>query len=87
MADNRPDYSTIRTTAGKAIRLKCLDCAGSSNEVLLCAIRKCPLWRFRRGKEERDELYAQAHPKSQLPPIVGVGEVETASDDDSECED
>lgn len=35
----------------KAIRLKCLDCScGSSNEVKLCPVVKCPLYPFRFGK-------------------------------------
>lgn len=35
----------------KAIRLKCLDCScGSSNEVKLCPVEKCPLYPFRLGK-------------------------------------
>lgn len=34
----------------KAIRLKCLDCScGSSNEVKLCPVEKCPLYPFREG--------------------------------------
>lgn len=34
----------------KAIRLKCLDCScGSSNEVKLCPVVKCPLYPFRDG--------------------------------------
>ena len=34
----------------KAIRLKCLDCScGSSNEVKLCTVTKCPLYPFREG--------------------------------------
>lgn len=34
----------------KAIRLKCLDCScGSSNEVKLCPVVKCPLYPFRHG--------------------------------------
>lgn len=41
-----------RITRGKAIRLKCLDCCcGSATEVRLCESRKCPLWRFRMGRE------------------------------------
>lgn len=41
-----------RITRGKAIRLKCLDCCcGSTVEVRLCENRKCPLWRFRMGRE------------------------------------
>ena len=35
----------------KAIRLKCLDCCcGSSNEVKLCTVVKCPLYAFREGR-------------------------------------
>ena len=34
----------------KAIRAKCLDCcAGSSNEVKLCAMPDCPLYPYRKG--------------------------------------
>ena len=34
----------------KAIRLKCLDCCcGSSNEVKLCTVERCPLYPFREG--------------------------------------
>lgn len=52
----------------KAIRLKCLDCScGSSNEVKLCPVAKCPLYPFREGhnpnipkremsKEQREAL-------------------------------
>ena len=40
----------------KAIRLKCLDCCcGSAMEVRLCESRKCPLWRFRMGRESQAE--------------------------------
>ena len=35
----------------KAMRLKCLDCSGgSTKEVRLCPIKKCPLYPFRMGK-------------------------------------
>lgn len=35
----------------KAIRLKCLECSnGSANEVKLCHIESCPLYKFRFGK-------------------------------------
>lgn len=51
-----------RLTRAKAIRLKCLDCCGdSTKEVLQCTSIECPLWRYRRGKEERDELYYSSH--------------------------
>ena len=39
------------TNPVKAIRAKCLDCCcGSSNEVKLCHLEKCPLHPFRFGK-------------------------------------
>ena len=34
----------------KAIRLKCLDCAGTSQEVLGCTSSTCPLWPYRTGR-------------------------------------
>lgn len=47
-----------RITRAKAIRLKCLDCCCyQSAEVRQCPSTECPLWRYRMGKEERDELY------------------------------
>lgn len=45
----------------KAIRLKCLDCCcGSAMEVRLCESRKCPLWRFRMGRESQAESAADS---------------------------
>ena len=50
-----------RFTRGKAIRLKCLDCCcGNSAEVRRCASVKCPLWRYRMGREENTEKRAEA---------------------------
>ncbi len=44
----------------KVIRDKCLDCCtGSSKEVEVCAVKKCPLWPFRFGRNpyrEKREL-------------------------------
>ncbi len=37
-------------TPMKAIRAKCLDCNGTSNEVKLCPCTDCALWPFRLGK-------------------------------------
>ena len=35
----------------KVIRLKCLDCsADQPSEVEKCPVTKCPLWRYRMGK-------------------------------------
>lgn len=49
-----------RMTPKKAIKAKCLDCCcGQSNEVKLCRAKTCPLWRWRRGREEHDELYVK----------------------------
>lgn len=46
-----------RITRGKAIRLKCLDCCcGNSAEVRRCELRKCPLWRYRMGNENKAEI-------------------------------
>ncbi len=46
-----------RVTRGKAIRLKCLDCCcGNAVEVRLCQLRRCPLWRFRMGREALAEI-------------------------------
>ena len=45
-----------RTTRAKAIRLKCIDCcAGQQSEVRKCELTKCPLWRYRMGKEIKDD--------------------------------
>jgi len=53
-----------RISRAKAIRLKCLDCcAYQSAEVRLCTSYACPLWRYRMGKEEHDELFLQSHQK------------------------
>jgi hypothetical protein len=48
----------MRITRAKAIRLKCLDCSNNQpSEVRECEIKTCSLWRYRMGKEERDDLY------------------------------
>jgi hypothetical protein len=62
-----------RITRGKAIRLKCLDCCcGSASEVRRCESRKCPLWRFRMGREvledsEEDAAEFEAGQTGQAP--------------------
>ena len=46
-----------RITRAKAIRLKCLDCTcNQPAEVRRCPAQDCPLWRYRMGREENDEL-------------------------------
>ena len=58
-----------RITRGKAIRQKCLDCCcGNSAEVRRCQIRKCALWRYRMGSENKAEnkpLASDSEPKEQ----------------------
>ena len=46
-----------RLSRTKAIRMKCLDCCCDQlAEVRKCPATNCPLWRYRMGKEENDEL-------------------------------
>lgn len=46
-----------RISRAKAIRLKCLDCCcDNMAEIRKCPSTNCPLWRYRMGKEENDEL-------------------------------
>lgn len=46
-----------RLTRGEAIRKKCLECSGYDNkEVKNCPFVKCPLWRYRRGREEEQNI-------------------------------
>lgn len=45
-----------RVSRSKAIRLKCLDCCcGQAAEVRKCPAESCPLWRYRMGREIKDE--------------------------------
>ena len=45
-----------RVSRSKAIRLKCIDCCGGNMaEVRKCPAEKCPLWRYRMGKEIKDD--------------------------------
>lgn len=45
-----------RIGRAKAIRLKCIDCCGGNTaEVRKCPATSCPLWRFRMGKEIKEE--------------------------------
>jgi hypothetical protein len=41
---------SIRLTPLKAIRGKCLECAGSPREIKACSIPGCPLFFYRMGK-------------------------------------
>lgn len=61
----RFDYSKVRLTRSDAIRRHCLDCMGfQRTEVENCQDEKCPLWRFRTGKEINDEF----NPKKEYTP-------------------
>lgn len=52
-----------RVSRSKAIRLKCLDCCcGQSAEVRKCPVQNCPLWRYRMGREIRDDESTQNSP-------------------------
>ena len=45
-----------RVSRSKAIRLKCIDCCGGNMaEVRKCPVESCSLWRYRMGKEIKDE--------------------------------
>lgn len=44
------------TTPMRAIRAKCLSCCNeSSNEVKLCKIEGCPLWKYRFGHRPKKD--------------------------------
>jgi hypothetical protein len=45
-----------RLSRAKAIRAKCIDCCnGQAIEVTKCHIETCALWRYKSGKELKDE--------------------------------
>jgi hypothetical protein len=49
-----------RVGRAKAIRLKCIDCCGGNTaEVRQCPVIHCHLWRFRMGKEIKDDTSAE----------------------------
>lgn len=80
---NRTDYSTIRLTASKAIRAKCMDCTCQQQaEVRNCTIKTCPLWRYRMGREQRDELYTRKPASEKNLIIAGSDEEIEVSDDE-----
>ena len=46
-----------RIGRSKAIRLKCIDCCcGNMAEVRKCPAENCSLWRYRMGKEIKDDI-------------------------------
>jgi hypothetical protein len=47
-----------KNTRSKAIKQKCLECSGDRpKEVILCAIKDCPLYPFRFGFNPGSERY------------------------------
>lgn len=49
-----------RISRSKAIRMKCIDCCcGNMAEVRKCPTTHCPLWRFRMGREIKDESFEE----------------------------
>ena len=56
-----------RLSRTKAIRMKCLDCcADNMAEVRKCPATHCPLWRYRMGREENDELKPKRQTKDEI---------------------
>lgn len=48
------DKYCLLNSAVKAIRAKCIDCSAYQlNEVKLCPVKDCPLWKYRMGKGPR----------------------------------
>jgi hypothetical protein len=47
-------------TRGRAIKAKCLDCAGGQpKEVTLCQVLDCPLWIYRLGQEPESRTHME----------------------------
>ena len=56
----------MRGRRSKAIRLKCLECAGSPKQVTLCYQFECPLWAYRCGFSTKDRRYRERMDKARL---------------------
>jgi len=67
--------TTAKMTKTRAIKAKCKDCSGgSTQEVRICPVKKCPLWQFRcKNPESMDSARTECE--------------ETESDDDREIEE
>jgi hypothetical protein len=71
-----------RLTRAKAIRAKCLDCCcGQAVEVRRCTIKKCPLFPYRMGKEDKDVYLPSEDEFDENTP-----ENSMIFDSDNECE-
>ena len=50
-----PEVFNLSLSPLRAIREKCVDCSGGSREeVRVCPVRSCALWRFRHGRRPKD---------------------------------
>lgn len=80
-----PITKTVKSPMS-AIRAKCLECSGgSSNEVRICPVTECSLWRYRMGK--RPETLEKRRPELLDPEWVKAesakdSEVISEEDDD-----
>lgn len=50
----------MKLTPIRAIRLKCLDCCGTANEIKLCTCKTCTLWPYRFGKRPKNDEELEA---------------------------
>lgn len=58
MLNNSIESDKNTEKAMHAIKKKCLYCTqGSTKEVKLCPIKRCPLWGYRGGKEDLGYKY------------------------------
>ena len=52
----------------KAIREKCLDCSGgSTKEIRFCAVKECPLRKYRLGKDPDSKRSKNGEGKKDIP--------------------
>lgn len=58
-----------RYTRSQAIHKKCLECSESQKEVRKCTNTNCPLFRYRTGREDRDDLYQSSKRNSNFSEI------------------
>lgn len=58
----------MKLTPIRAIRLKCLDCCGTANEIKLCTCKTCSLYPYRFGKRPKgeEELRVMANFESDI---------------------
>ena len=54
-------------TPMKAIRARCIDCAGSAREVTLCPVTGCPLYAFRSGHRPKEKPMYETGRESCMP--------------------